>query len=81
VTVPLDTFGSPFYLLFNAHCLYRGFVRRDSYYRVFCGHVNHFAPSAVRRLLREAGFVIDRQFIHNLFLIYTVARKPGRTAS
>lgn len=76
LTVPFDRPGTPFFLLFNAQCLYQGWIRGDTYYRAFCGHVNHFSPRAVKRLLCSSGFLVERQFLHHYFLIYTVAAKP-----
>jgi ubiquinone/menaquinone biosynthesis C-methylase UbiE len=74
-TVPFDAPGTPFFMLFNAHCLFRGYALGEEYYKRFCGHVNHFTHGSMRRPLEAAGFEVRQQFLHNAFILYTIARR------
>lgn len=73
-TVPYDSFPSPHFPLFLAHCLYKGYVKGDPYYRQFCGHINHFSQKKMRALLNTRFQVIE-QFPEHLLHIFTVAQK------
>jgi 2-polyprenyl-3-methyl-5-hydroxy-6-metoxy-1,4-benzoquinol methylase len=73
LTVPYDVFLGPFFVLFNLNCLYQGYVRDSAYHRHRCGHVNHFTKSRLRRTLTENGFRIDRLFVVNGLLLYSVS--------
>lgn len=73
-TVPYDAFPSPHLPIFMIHCLIKGYLGGDDYYKKFCGHINHFSPSSFRKML-ECGFKIVEQFSVSGLLIFTVAEK------
>lgn len=75
ITVPYDFVLSPFFLLFNLHCVFEGFVRGSRYHKYRCGHINHFTKSRLRRLLGANGFTVKRVFIVNGMTIYAAAEK------
>ncbi|MBI5224925.1 class I SAM-dependent methyltransferase [Candidatus Micrarchaeota archaeon] len=76
ITVPYDVPLSPFFFLFNLHCLLRGHVLGDKYYKNFCGHVNHFGRASLRKALHNSGFKIEKLYIFNGFLLHAVCQKP-----
>ena len=73
-TVPYDSFPSPHFPMFFAHCLYKGFIKKDPYYKKFCGHINHFSMRKMRNLLTTRFKVIE-QFPEHMLHIFTVAQK------
>lgn len=75
LTVPYDVFLGPFFVLFNLNCLYQGYVRGSDYHKHRCGHVNHFTRSRLRRVLVDNGFELERMFVVNGLLLYSVNRK------
>ena len=77
ITVPYDLFLGPFFILFNLNCIYMGYLHGSHYHRVRCGHINHFTRSRLRETLTKNGFLVNRVFIVNGLLLYTVAEKAG----
>jgi ubiquinone/menaquinone biosynthesis C-methylase UbiE len=77
VTVPYDIFLGPFFLLFNVNCVYQGYVKKSTYHKYRCGHINHFTKRRLRRVLEEAGFKLDKLFVVNGLLLYGSVRKAS----
>ena len=77
LTVPWDFIGSPFFILFNINCLIQGYLGGSEYHRNWCGHIQHFTKSSLRRLLDEQGFQVNEMFIVNSFLIYCSIEKKN----
>lgn len=75
ITVPYDFFLSLWFILFNVHCMYQGYVKGSRYHRVRCGHINHFTKRRLRRLLEENGFRMTRIFVVNGLTLYASAEK------
>ncbi|HEV3026650.1 MAG TPA: methyltransferase domain-containing protein, partial [Planctomycetota bacterium] len=75
ITVPYDFFLSPFFILFNLHCVFQGYVRGSRYHKYRCGHINHFNKRRLRRLLEEHGFRMTRVFVVNGMTLYAAAEK------
>jgi len=75
ITVPYDFFLSPFFIMFNLHCVYQGYVKGSRYHRFRCGHINHFTKTRLRRLLEENGFRMTRVFVVNGLTLYASAEK------
>jgi 2-polyprenyl-3-methyl-5-hydroxy-6-metoxy-1,4-benzoquinol methylase len=75
LSVPWDHALSPFLWMFNANCLYRGYLLGEEYYRQRCGHVHHFTRRRLRRLLMQGGFEPERMWLFRRLLIYCVCRK------
>jgi len=78
ITVPYDFFLSPFFILFNLHCVYQGYVKGSRYHKFRCGHINHFTRRRLRRLLEENGFRMAREFVVNGLTLYASAGKAAR---
>lgn len=79
ITVPYDFVLSPFFLLFNVHCAYQGFIRGSQYHKYRCGHIHHFNKRRLRRLLQRNGFEAGEMFIVNGLTLYASARKAEQT--
>jgi 2-polyprenyl-3-methyl-5-hydroxy-6-metoxy-1,4-benzoquinol methylase len=75
VSVPWDHPFSPFFWLFNANCLYRGYFLGEEYYRQRCGHVHHFTKTRLRKLLRRRELEIDRLYLFRGLLVYAVCSR------
>lgn len=75
ITVPYDFFLSPFFILFNLHCFFQGYIRGSRYHKFRCGHINHFTKRRLRRLLAENGFRVTREFIVNGLTLYASAER------
>jgi SAM-dependent methyltransferase len=75
ITVPNDYFLGPFFVLFNANCLYQGYVRGSIYHKYRCGHINHFSRRTLDELLRANGFGVERMSVVNQLTVYAAARK------
>ncbi len=75
LTVPYDVPITPFFILFNLHCFYQGFFNNSSYHRNRCGHIQHFNKKKLDNVATKAGFKLERIFIVNTFLIYSVWKK------
>jgi SAM-dependent methyltransferase len=73
ITVPYDFFLSPFFILFNLHCVFQGYVRGSVYHKLRCGHINHFTKRRLRKLLEEHGFLQTRVFVVNGLTLYAAA--------
>jgi SAM-dependent methyltransferase len=58
VTVPLDTFLSPWQVFFEIGCFIRGDILGDGYYRKRCGHIQHFSVKTMSALLERSGFKV-----------------------
>ncbi len=56
VTVPLDTFLSPWQVLFELGCFLRGNILGNDYFRKRCGHIQHFSVAGMASLLEGNGF-------------------------
>lgn len=77
VTVPYDIPLSLWQPLFFAQCLYQGQVKGDDYYKAKCGHVHHFSPGEIARVLGFYGFRVVEQFNMRRFTIFTIGRKEA----
>ena len=77
VSVPHDTFLSLWRPLFAIQCFIRGTLYGEEYYKIKCGHVNHFSLIDVREFFERAGFTIDEQFSNKRFTIFAVASKSN----
>jgi ubiquinone/menaquinone biosynthesis C-methylase UbiE len=80
VTVPYDFFLSPFFILFNIHCVIQGYLLGSVYHKYRCGHINHFTKRRLRRLLAENGFRETREFVVNGMTLYAAAVKETERA-
>jgi SAM-dependent methyltransferase len=80
ITVPYDFLFSPFFFLFNVHCLYQGYVKGSKYHRQRCGHVNHFSKTGLVRLLTANGFRVTQLFVLNGLTLMAVAQKTSDCA-
>jgi SAM-dependent methyltransferase len=75
ITVPYDFFLSPFFILFNIHCVIQGFLLGSVYHKYRCGHIHHFTKRRLGILLREHAFRRTRQFVVNGMTLYAAALK------
>lgn len=75
VTVPLDTFLSPWQLLFGLECVILGDILGKEYYRGRCGHIHHFSVESLGRLCQGKGFEPGRKDV-SLMNIGMAFRKP-----
>jgi len=75
ITVPYDFFLSPFFILFNIHCVIQGYLLGSVYHKYRCGHINHFTKGRLGRLLAESGFRRTRQFVVNGMTLYAAGIK------
>lgn len=73
-TVPYDSFPSPHFPIFFIHCMIKGYIFGDGYYKKLCGHINRFSKGSFRKMLGDRFEVIE-QFSVNGLLIFTVALK------
>jgi 2-polyprenyl-3-methyl-5-hydroxy-6-metoxy-1,4-benzoquinol methylase/putative flippase GtrA len=73
ITVPYDFILSPFFVLFNVHCAYQGFIKGSQYHKYRCGHIHHFNKRRLRRLLNRNGFEVKETFIVNGLTLYASA--------
>ncbi|MFA6530429.1 MAG: class I SAM-dependent methyltransferase [Candidatus Micrarchaeia archaeon] len=75
ITVPFDTSLSLWKYLFAAQCFLMGRVFGKEYYKLNCGHINHFSPKSVKSLLNSTGFTVISEK-NSLFMnIAILARK------
>jgi SAM-dependent methyltransferase len=74
VTVPFDTFLSPWSVLFELGCFLRGDILGNEYYRRRCGHINHFSPKTISALIEKEGFEVIEKDI-TLLNIGLLAKK------
>jgi SAM-dependent methyltransferase len=73
ITVPYDFFLSLWFILFNLHCVYQGYVRGSVYHKLRCGHINHFTKRRLRKLLEEHGFRQNQVFVVNGLTLFAAA--------
>jgi SAM-dependent methyltransferase len=73
ITVPYDFFLSPFFILFNLHCVFEGYLRGSVYHKFRCGHINHFTKRRLRTLLAGHGFRETERFVVNGLTLYACA--------
>jgi len=73
-SVPYDSFPSPHLALFTIHCLIKGYIFGDPYYKKFCGHINRFSMRKIRSILAN-HFKIIEQFPEHMLHIFTIAEK------
>lgn len=77
ISVPYDVLFSLWRPLFFAQVLFRGYVLNEEYYKIRCGHVNHFSPRKLCRVLIKNGFSVDLLFVMRGFTIFLCAvKKP-----
>ena len=77
VSVPYDVLFSLWRPLFFVQVLFRGYLLNDKYYKMKCGHINHFSPRKLCRTLVKNGFLIDFLFVMRGFTIFLCAvKKP-----
>ena len=62
-TVPLDTFMSPWQILFETKCVLIGDLLGDEYYKQRCGHIQHFSFKLLSELLEKSGFSVSEKDI------------------
>lgn len=75
MSVPYDTNLSLWKPLFTVQCLWQGYIKGDDLYKKRCGHINHYSPGRLSKVLGESDFVIKEQFDMRRFTIFTVAQK------
>jgi len=78
VTVPYDTIFSLWKPLFALQCFYMGYYKGRLYYKKGCGHINHFSPKTIKRVIELNHYFVEKQFTNYRFSIFTVARKKWR---
>ena len=78
VSVPYDTNLSLWKPLFTLQCIYWGNIKGSKYYKQHCGHIHHFSPASLKRILEDAGFDIHKLFSIKRFTIFAVAQKGGK---
>ena len=77
ITIPYDFILSPFFILFNVHCAYQGFLKGSQYHKYRCGHIHHFNKRRLRRLLARHGFAVKEAFIVNGLTLYASAERAN----
>lgn len=75
VSVPYDTNLSFWRPLFAIQCLYQGYIENNDYYKLKCGHINHFSPKSIKQAMENAGLSVVEQFNIKRFTVFTVGRK------
>jgi dolichol-phosphate mannosyltransferase len=79
ISVPDDRGLTLWKILFFIQTCYRGYIRKDLYYRMKCGHLQHFSLGSLSNLLKRHGFEIDIIFSVWKCSIFTVARKGRKS--
>jgi 2-polyprenyl-3-methyl-5-hydroxy-6-metoxy-1,4-benzoquinol methylase len=75
ISVPCESPFSLWRFLFGIQVFIQGFIKKSAYYRKRCGHVHFFTPRSLKKLLTEAGYVIDEYFCYWGLTIFAVASK------
>jgi len=60
ITVPYDTIFSLWKPLFETECFIKGNIMGNVYYKYRCGHVNHFSPRRLKKILEYEKFKIQK---------------------
>jgi ubiquinone/menaquinone biosynthesis C-methylase UbiE len=75
LSVPYDSFYTPFFWLFKVQCFVQGTLKGNEYYKNDCGHINHFSKKDIQKLLKNNRFSVKELFLHNTFIIFAVSVK------
>lgn len=75
ITVPYDTLFSLWFYLFNIECIVLGYILRKPFYQKWGGHIQHFSPKSIRKMIRKTKLKIIKQ--ENMFrmTIFTTCKK------
>lgn len=77
VSVPYDTLFSFWRPLFFLQVILQGYIRRNSYYKKRCGHINHFSPKKIKQVISKHGHDIETLFNMRRMTIFLCARKTA----
>src|SRR3989344_4461174 len=75
ITVPYDSLLSLWYPLFNAQCLFYGYILNKPFYKDFGGHIHHFTPKKIKKTLEETNLKVLKQFHNKRLTIYNICIK------
>lgn len=78
LSVPYDTVFSLWRPLFSLQCLLHGYILRNDYYKNRCGHLQHFSPDSLCKVLGVNGLVVEDIFNMRRFTIFAVAHKERK---
>lgn len=78
VSVPYDTPFSLWFPLFNMECIVLGYIFNKPFYKKFGGHIQHFSPRSIKKVLEKADLQIGKQFHFHRLTIYNICSKKER---
>ena len=58
ISVPYDHPLSLWYPLFNAQCLFFGFILNKPFYKDFGGHIHHFTPKTIKHTITMVCLIV-----------------------